>query len=293
MFGYVTPCKMELKIKDYEKFKAYYCGLCLSLKHNFGQLSRFGLNYDMTFLAILLDSLDENKNQYEYTGCIAHPIKKKHKIINSKAINYAAFCNTTLVYFKLLDDYNDNNTLHSKLLTLPLKKYINNCSADLSVVVDYMNKKLEELYALEKSSENFSIDEYADKFADLTGYIISFYYKDSEFKDSLYSLGYSLGRWIYIIDAYDDLKSDLEHNKFNPINKAFNESIATYDKLIEEVKDRIELNLVLSADSCLKALENLPLKKNIDLLYNILQLGLMEKMEKIKMRSENKNEKSI
>jgi len=293
MFGYVTPYKMELKIKDYEKFKAYYCGLCLSLKHNFGQLSRFGLNYDMTFLAILLDSLDENKNQYEYTACIAHPIKKKHKIVNNKAIDYAAFCNTTLVYFKLLDDYNDNNTLHSKLLTLPLKKYINNCSADLSDVVDYMNKKLEELYTLEKSPENFSIDEYADKFADLTGYIISFYYKHSEFKDSLYSLGYSLGRWIYIIDAYDDLKTDLEKNKFNPINKAFNESMETYDKFIAEIKDRIELNLVLSADSCLKALENLPLKKNIDLLYNILQLGLMEKMEKIKMRSENKNEKSI
>ena len=37
MFGYVTPCKMEMKIKDYEKFKAYYCGLCNSIKNNYGQ----------------------------------------------------------------------------------------------------------------------------------------------------------------------------------------------------------------------------------------------------------------
>jgi hypothetical protein len=50
MFGYVTPCKMELKIKDFEKFKAYYCGLCRTIKKNFGNLPRLALNYDMAFL---------------------------------------------------------------------------------------------------------------------------------------------------------------------------------------------------------------------------------------------------
>ena len=55
MFGYVMPYKLELKIKDYEMFKAYYCGLCISIKENFSNLCRLSLNYDMTFLGILLE----------------------------------------------------------------------------------------------------------------------------------------------------------------------------------------------------------------------------------------------
>lgn len=64
MFGYVTPYKMELKIKDYEKFKAYYCGLCRSIKYNIGNVPRISLNYDMTFLALLLDSLGTGEQTY-------------------------------------------------------------------------------------------------------------------------------------------------------------------------------------------------------------------------------------
>ncbi|MPM45173.1 hypothetical protein SDC9_91859 [bioreactor metagenome] len=293
MFGYVMPCKMELKIRDYEKFKAYYCGLCLSLKNNFGNVSRFALNYDMTFLGVLLDSLDKNKNSYINSGCIAHPIGKRLKIVDNKAIDYAAFCNTSLMYFKLLDDYEDNNSLHSKLLSLTIKKFVKTSDINLKPLIDYMENKLNELYTLEKSLESFSIDEISDKFADLTGFIISYYYKEEEFKDTLYNLGYSLGRWIYIIDAYDDLEEDMKKKKFNAINKAFNEENLPYEEFVNLIRERVELNLILSADSCLRALDNLPLAKNEELLYNILQLGLMEKMERIKMRSEEKNEKSL
>lgn len=293
MFGYVMPCKMELKIRDYEKFKAYYCGLCVSLKNNYGNFSRFALNYDMTFLGILLDSLDEDKNSYVNSSCIAHPLKKRLKVVNSNAIDYAAFCNTTLMYFKLLDDYNDNNSITSKLLSLPLKKFMKTSDEGFTDLIDYMEKNLNELYALEKSEESYSIDEISDKFADLTGFIISYYYKDQEFRDTLYTLGYNLGRWIYIIDAYDDLKEDMTKNKFNAINMTLNSNNLPYEEFIEEIRERIEFNLILSGDCCLKALENLPLEKNQDLLYNILQLGLMEKIERIKMRSDNKDEKSL
>lgn len=293
MFGYVMPCKMELKIRDYEKFKAYYCGLCLSLKNNFGNVSRFALNYDMTFLGVLLDSLDKNKNSYINSGCIAHPIGKRLKIVDNKAIDYAAFCNTSLMYFKLLDDYEDNNSLHSKLLSLTIKKFVKTSDINLKPLIDYMENKLNDLYTLEKSLKSFSIDEISDKFADLTGFIISYYYKEEEFKETLYNLGYNLGRWIYIIDAYDDLQEDMKKKKFNAINKAFNEENLPYEEFVNLIRERVELNLILSADSCLRALDNLPLAKNEELLYNILQLGLMEKMERIKMRSEEKNEKSL
>lgn len=293
MFGYVMPYKLELKIKDYEMFKAYYCGLCISIKNNFSNFSRLSLNYDMTFLGILLDSLNDEKNQYAVNKCIAHPLKKKVKVINNSALDYAAFCNVALVYYKLIDDYNDDYAINKKLLSLYLKKYIEEDSNKLSPVLKNIEDNLKKLSAYEKMEGPLSIDEIAHCFADLTGFIISFYYSDSSFYNDLYNLGYNLGRWIYLIDAFDDLKEDMEKGKFNALNKAFNTEGLPYDDFIKLHGERVDFNLLLSANGTVDALNNLPLIKNQDLLYNILQLGLMHKIETIKLRSDKNNEKSI
>lgn len=293
MFGYVMPYKLELKIKDYEMFKAYYCGLCLSIKKNFSNLCRLSLNYDMTFLGILLDSLATESHEYEVSPCIAHPFKKKPKVINNSALNYAAFCNVALVYHKLLDDYNDDNALNKKVISMYLKKFIEKENLDLKPLLENIESNISKLTEYEKSTEYISIDELSHSFADLTGFLIAFYYKDKDFHDNLYNLGYNLGRWIYIIDAYDDLEDDMKKSKFNAINKAFNKDNLSFQELIESQRDRIEFNLMMSASTTVEALKNLPLEKNSELLFNILQLGLMNKIETIKSRSDKKDEKSI
>lgn len=290
MFGYVTPYKMELKIKDYEMFKAYYCGLCISIKNNFSNLCRMTLNYDMTFLGILLDSLEYSKHKYVVTKCIAHPMKKRPKVIDNRALDYAGFCNVSLVYYKLLDDYNDDNSLNKKFISMYIKKFINKSKDDLPPILVNIEENINKLSSLEKSQNVISIDELSDPFASLTAFIISYYYKNENFFNDLYNLGYNLGRWIYIIDAFDDLKEDMEKHKFNAINKAFNVENLPYEDLIIKEGNRIEFNLIMSANSTSEALEKLPINKNKDLLFNILQLGLMNKIETIKSRSDKKHE---
>jgi len=305
MFGYVTPCKMEMKIKDYEKFKAYYCGLCRSIKSNFGNLPRVTLNFDMTFLSILLDSLSDSKYNFIEFKCLVHPLKKRLMLDNSKALDYAAFCNVTLAYYKLMDDAQDSQTIKSKVSSMILKNYLPK-SKDLSnsnpldmnnivynEVMDYTKDKIQLLNTFEAShkdmsideqlsiDEHLSIDELSDVFADLTGFIISFYYKEAPFKEDLYWLGYNLGKWIYIIDAYDDLETDMKNNEFNAINSLINTDKLDFENFSELVKPRIDFLLSTCAQQCLKYLNNLPLIKNEDILYNILELGLMEKMDKV------------
>ncbi|MBW9150791.1 DUF5685 family protein [Clostridium estertheticum] len=293
MFGYVTPCKMEMKIKDYEIFKAYYCGLCNSIKNDFGNLPRLTLNFDMTFLAVLLDSLSESKYNFVKFKCLIHPLKKRLMINNNKALDYAAFCNVTLAYYKLMDDVQDNKTMKSKIYSIFLKTYLPKAELSYTDVMEYTKDKLLLLNTLEANHNDIGIDEHlsideqlsidglSHVFADLTGFIISFYYKESSFKDDLYWLGYNLGKWIYIIDAYDDLEKDIKSNSFNAINSLLNTDNLDFESFSVLIKPRIDFILATCASSCLKYLNNLPLIKNEDILCNILELGLMEKMDKV------------
>ena len=123
MFGYVKPLISELKVKEYNLFKSYYCSLCFSIKENFGNIPRMALNYDMTFLAILLDSLNEDKLEFKTKICILHPNSKKPIIFNNKALDYSSYMNISLVYFKLLDDVMDDKNLKSKSFSLILYPY--------------------------------------------------------------------------------------------------------------------------------------------------------------------------
>lgn len=292
MFGYVNPCKMELKIKDYEKFKSYYCGLCLAIKTNFGNLPRLSLNYDMTFLAILLDSLDTNKTEYFKSHCLVHPIKNKIFIKNNNALNYASFCNITLTYYKLIDDYNDDKSIKSKFLSSFLNIYLKKIDPSLKKLILYIEQNLKKLNDLEQNPQNKTLDEFSHPFADLTGFIFSYYIKDEKYKLDLYWLGYNLGKWIYIIDAYDDLEKDIKNKVFNPINSSINIGNLPYSELKSYIDTRIDFNLCNCARECYEYLKRLPINKNFDLLENILHYGLVEKMNLVFKRSDN-NDKSI
>ncbi len=292
MFGYVTPCKMELKIKDYEKFKAYYCGLCKSIKINIGNLPRMALNYDMTFLAILLDSLNDIDPIYTKQKCGIHAFKGKVVIKNNSCLDYAAFCNTALSYYKFLDNVNDDNSVKSKIFSLLFKNYLKKVPTDFKKHITHIENILTNLYKLENNAVDSSIDSLAHHFADLTGFILSSYNNDDN-KESLYWLGYNLGKWIYIIDAFDDLKDDMSHDKFNAVNFCFNKDNLCYEEFSKQIQQRIDFILGTCAAQCMNTFKKLPIKKNEELLYNILQYGLLDKMDKVFKRGVYKDEKSI
>ena len=123
MFGYVTPLKPELKIREYEMFKSYYCGVCTHIKEYFGNIPRLTLNYDMAFLGVLLDALHNESPSINFKRCIAHPLNKKPMILNNKALEYAAAMNVSLVYYKFIDDVNDDKDIKSKMKILVLEPY--------------------------------------------------------------------------------------------------------------------------------------------------------------------------
>lgn len=286
MFGYVTPLKPELRIREFEIFRSYYCGICMSIKNDFGNIPRMILNYDMTFLGLLLDSLHDGKIDLQIKRCMAHPFKKKPIVLNNKALSYAAAMNVALIYYKLLDDVEDDKSIKSKVGTVILGPYKNKFNRNVTLINDIIEENLKALSVLERDKSFTSIDEIAHPFSNIVAKILELYPeelgdKSKELRMYLYDLGYALGKWIYLIDALDDLKDDMEKNKFNPISFLFNSKNKSYEELIAEIKPRMEFTILNCGYNCKEALDKLPIKRNKEILENIISLGMMDKYTKI------------
>ena len=114
MFGYIIANKPELKIKEYEIYKSYYCGLCKTLGKNSGQIARLSLSYDMTFVYIVLSALYEPKKSRKTEKCVFHPVKKQYIMVNSIA-DYVADMSVLMTYLKGRDDWKDRETIEKSI----------------------------------------------------------------------------------------------------------------------------------------------------------------------------------
>ena len=125
MFGYITVNKDELKIKDYRRYRAFYCGVCHSLGEHYGLSGRMTLTYDMTFMAIVLSALYEDSTVPAMHRCIPHPVRK-HEALYNEYTDYAAAVNIMLTYYKLKDDWEDERKIKSNAFATLIKSAFNN-----------------------------------------------------------------------------------------------------------------------------------------------------------------------
>lgn len=89
MFGYVAANPEELTQEQRERYLSLYCGLCRSLGRRASQASRLALNYDLTFLALVLSSLYEPEEASGHGRCLPHPARSR-LWVSSPVVDYAA-----------------------------------------------------------------------------------------------------------------------------------------------------------------------------------------------------------
>ena len=267
MFGYVTINKMELKFKEYYSYKGYYCGLCKRLKTKFGNKSRLTLNYDMTFLILLLSSLYEPSNKIYNERCIVHP-SKKQLIIQNEITDYAASLNVILSYYNLIDDWNDDRDYKSLAAASALKREFKKSSSELKEISEIMKLRIENISKLEKEDVE-DIDAVSNEFGHLMEEM--FLYKKDNWENSLRRIGFYLGKYIYFIDAYEDMKKDEENKSYNPFNKINVEDKEKY------ARNLLMLNLSLLSDE----IEKLPLIQDKGIIDNIIYSGILNRLNNI------------
>ena len=262
MFGYVRINKMDLTFREFDYYKGYYCGLCKYLKENHGEISRLSLNYDITFLIVILTALYKLDSDITYERCIANPLKKKMRIVN-EITEYAASMNILLSYYKLEDNLYDDNGIKDKLAYELYKGKLKKAYEKYPQKAEYIKQQLGNLRELEKQ-ESKSIDNVSNTFGNLMGEI--FVYKKDEYEQNLRNIGFNLGKYIYILDAYEDLEEDNKKGRYNPF-------IDYIDKK-EELKNKVDRLISMSLGMATKNIEQLNLEFNKSIIDNIIYSGV-------------------
>lgn len=262
MFGYVRINKMDLTFREFDYYKGYYCGLCKYLKENHGEVSRLSLNYDITFLIVILTALYKLDSDITYERCIANPLKKKMRIVN-EITEYAASMNILLSYYKLEDNLYDDNGIKDKLAYELYKGKLKKAYEKYPQKAEYIKQQLGNLRELEKQ-ESKSIDKVSNTFGNLMGEI--FVYKKDEYEQNLRNIGFNLGKYIYILDAYEDLEEDNKKGRYNPF-------IDYIDKK-EELKNKVDRLISMSLGMATKNIEKLNLEFNKSIIDNIIYSGV-------------------
>lgn len=281
MFGYININGKELSEESKKAYQAYYCGLCRKLKSNCGAKGQMLLNYDMTFLIVLLTGLYELENEESEITCALHPTKKRTVWLNA-ATDYAADMNLILSYHNLIDDWKDDRAYVKKALAKMLDKdYIR-----ITEKYPRQVKALEEFMRKTAEVENGN-ETNLDAVAGLTGEMLGeiFCWKEDEWAEEMRTLGFYMGKFVYIMDAYEDYDSDLEKKKYNPLIPLGKDNSQDMDTLC-----RLLLTSMMS--ECAKSFERLPILLHADILRNILYSGVWSKYEYLQLKKKKLEEKA-
>lgn len=268
MFGYITVNKDELKIKDYRKYRAFYCGVCHSLGENYGIFGQMTLTYDMTFTAIILSALYEDATAPVMHRCIPHPVKK-HEALYNEYTDYAAAVNIMLTYYKLKDDWEDERKLKSNAYAGIIRKAFNKASKRYPRQAEAIRTYISEQRQCEMSHESSP-----DAAAGPTGRMLAeiFDYRQDEWSAGLRRMGFHLGKYIYLMDAFDDIERDIRKDNYNPLVK---------DSQDAGFEENVRSMAVAYAAEAARAFESLPVLDNADIIRNIIYSGIWSGFNKV------------
>ena len=216
MYGYVRPPLGILKEEETERFRRMYCGLCHTLGRRYGLASRFILNYDFTYLAILLS--DREEGERDSGRCPMSPIRSKPFLRGTDALALAADESVILAYWQLRDGVTDHDWIHGlpyRSLSAVLEPAYRKAVSLRPAFDAAARRQLALLRELEEARCP-SLDQAADAFAALLGAAAG-EVEDPVRQRVLGQLLYHLGRWVYLVDAADDLKKDAASGSYNPV----------------------------------------------------------------------------
>lgn len=279
MFGYIKTNTPELLVKENEFYRALYCGLCRTM----GRMNKafsFSLSYDFVFLALVRMGLSNERVEFGKKRCVAHPLKKRPYVKENDALRYTASAASLLLYCNLLDDVKDEKgarRLISRLCLPGARRLLSKTkkTRDIAALEAFVNRELCEVARAEAAMAD-SIYLPAEHFGAVLGEIFAHDIEDKGVRRCLFELGSHVGRWIYIVDALDDIDDDIESGSYNPF-------IVSGEYLTDGFEERISDALKLELGQAIKALDLIDLNDSgiLSIIHNIICLGMPAEVDRI------------
>lgn len=263
MFGTIICNKKELTKEETARYQSIYCGLCRAIKNRYGQMERMSVNYDMTFLTLLLNGLYEAEEGKEAFRCPAHPFREQWAFQN-EYIDYAADMTILLAYYKCLDDWKDERKHLHKYFGNHLEKYMQELRSKYPRQTACVAESLSTLEYLEKDWKSIP-----DEIVNYSGKMLSelFVYREDFWSDALRQFGYELGRFIYLMDAVLDFEHDRKKGTYNPL------------LVLNQEPKEMESVLMQAIGNATAIFEKLPIIQDAGIMRNILYGGVWQKYD--------------
>ena len=275
MLGVMTVRKDELRFREFDRYRGYYCGLCRAIGKRCGSVCRMALSFEMTFLAMLHTSLYEPETADEKHRCLVHPLGKQRMLMN-EAIDYAADLSAIVAYYDLRDGWEDEQRVDRLAESALMKKAAVEAGRRLPRQREAVERYVKALHEIEDRN-----DQNLDAAANLTGEMLGELYvmKEDVYAHDLRELGFYLGKFIYLCDCYEDVERDIRKNNYNPlISRRTNETFAAdCEQMLSDMMARAAL-----------AFERLPLIEDAEIMRNILYSGIWLRFENASERRKAK-----
>lgn len=303
MFGYVKAYKPELKMAEYETFKAVYCSLCRVLGKQYGVFAKMTLSYDFTFMALLRLSQSNDFCGYGTMRCTFNPLVKCSCIkTDDEELSYTAAVSIILFYYKLKDNYYDSG-LGGKILSTMLmpifSRYRKKAMRRYPEVDIAAAKMMGQQLELEQNHCD-SFDFASKPTADFLSAAFSREYSKNTENDNdsasarvLHELGTNAGRWIYMTDALDDLDDDINHGGYNVIAQKFSLYGAADDQAKQKAKQYAKDAVNAYNAALCDAYVLLDMKRYDTIIGNILYLGMQNVLKNLGKNKNNSSERNL
>ncbi|MBR3795178.1 MAG: hypothetical protein IKK34_04015 [Clostridia bacterium] len=277
MLGVMTFRKDEMKFREFDRYRGYYCGLCRAIGSRCGSVCRMALSYEMTFLALLHTSLYEPETESGMHRCALHPVGKR-LMLSNEAIDYCADLSALVSYYDLRDGWDDEKRADKLAASALLKRAAVRAGERLPRQKEAVERYVRTLHEVEAKN-----DQNLDVAANLTGEMLAELYvmREDVYARDLRELGYYLGKFIYLCDCYEDIERDIKKKNYNPlIARSESEHFAAdCEQMLSDMMARAAM-----------AFERLPLLEDAEIMRNILYSGIWLRFENATERRKAKKE---
>lgn len=273
----MTVRKEELKFREFDRYRGYYCGLCRAIGQRCGKACRMALSFEMTFLAMLLTSLYEPETGSQMRRCAFHPVQKR-LMLGNEAVDYCADLSALVSYYDLRDGWEDERRVDRLAGSALLAKAARRAGEGLPRQRQAVERYVEALHDVERRNE-----QNLDAAANLTGDMLGELYvmKRDVYERDLRELGYYLGKFIYLCDCYEDIERDVKKRSYNPLiaRSGAPDFARDCETMLSDMMARAA-----------QAFERLPLIEDAPIMRNILYSGIWLRFENASERRKAKNE---